>query len=110
VAELKDKTGVIELTWFQGQSWVQKLLHTGHSYLVYGRVSFFNNQPQIVHPEIEILLPEQPVAKKYLEPVYPTTEKLKAKGLGADNFPNLLRHCFRKFMSIIFLKYCLMIY
>ena len=82
VAELKDKTGVIELIWFQGLGWVQKLLQTGHSYLVYGRVSFFNNQPQIVHPEIEILLPEQPVAKKYLEPVYPTTEKLKAKGLG----------------------------
>ena len=62
VAELKDKTGVIELIWFQGLGWVQKLLQTGHSYLVYGRVSFFNNQPQIVHPEIEILLPEQPVA------------------------------------------------
>lgn len=89
VAELKDKTGVIELIWFQGLGWVQKLLQTGHSYLVYGRVSFFNNQPQIVHPEIEILLPEQPVAKKYLEPVYPTTEKLKAKGLGGRQLSKL---------------------
>lgn len=89
VAELKDKTGVIELTWFQGLSWVQKLLQTGHSYLVYGRVSFFNNKPQIVHPEIEILIPEQSVAKKYLEPVYPTTEKLKAKGLGGRQLSKL---------------------
>ena len=89
VAELKDKTGVIELIWFQGLGWVQKLLQTGHSYLVYGRVSFFNNQPQIVHPEIEILLPEQPVAKRYLEPVYPTTEKLKAKGLGGRQLSKL---------------------
>ena len=89
VAELKDKTGVIELIWFQGLGWVQKLLQTGHSYLVYGRVSFFNNQPQIVHPEIEILLPEQPVGKKYLEPVYPTTEKLKAKGLGGRQLSKL---------------------
>ncbi len=89
VAELKDKTGVIELIWFQGLGWVQKLLQTGHSYLVYGRVSFFNNQPQIVHPEIELLLPEQPVAKKYLEPVYPTTEKLKAKGLGGRQLSKL---------------------
>lgn len=89
VAELKDKTGVIELTWFQGLSWVQKLLQTGQSYLVYGRVSYFNNQPQIVHPEIELLQPEQSIAKKFLEPVYTTTEKLKAKGLGGRQIAKL---------------------
>jgi len=78
----KDRTGTIELAWFQGINWVQKLLQPGYSYLVYGRISFFNGRPQLVHPEIEKIEPEQPLEKKFLEPVYATTEKLKSKGLG----------------------------
>jgi len=31
VAQLKDKTGILELTWFQGINWVQKLLEPGKS-------------------------------------------------------------------------------
>jgi len=89
VAELKDKTGFLELTWFQGLSWVGKLLEAGQSYLVYGRVTFYNGKPQIVHPELEILSPEQQLAKNYLEPVYSTTEKLKARGLGGRQIGKL---------------------
>lgn len=82
LATFKDRTGIIELAWFQGINWVQKLLQPGYSYLVYGRLSFFNGRPQLVHPEIEKIEPEQPLEKKFLEPVYSTTEKLKSKGLG----------------------------
>jgi ATP-dependent DNA helicase RecG len=89
VAQLKDKTGTIELTWFQGLSWVQKLLETGQSYLVYGRVTFYNGQPQIIHPELEVLTAPQNLTKNFLEPVYSTTEKLKAKGLGARQLGKL---------------------
>ena len=89
VAQLKDKTGFLELTWFQGLSWVSKLLEVGRSYLVYGRVTFYNGQPQIVHPEIELLSAEQQVGKNYLEPVYATTEKLKARGLGGRQIGKL---------------------
>lgn len=89
VGELKDKTGIMELTWFQGLNWVQKILQTGHSYLVYGRVSFYNGRPQMVHPEIEPLQPGQSDTKNFLEPVYSTTEKLKAKGLGGRQLGKL---------------------
>ncbi len=89
VAQLKDKTGFIELTWFQGLSWVSKLLEAGRSYLVYGKVTFYNGQPQIVHPEIELLSAEQQVGKNFLEPVYSTTEKLKARGLGGRQIGKL---------------------
>ncbi len=82
LATFKDRTGIIELAWFQGINWVQKLLQPGYSYLVYGRLSFFNGRPQLVHPEIEKIESEQPLEKKFLEPVYSTTEKLKSKGLG----------------------------
>ena len=89
VAEVKDKTGTMELTWFQGLSWVQKSLEVGQSYLVYGRVSFYNGHPQIVHPETELLTRDQQPGKNYLEPVYSTTEKLKARGLGGRQIGKL---------------------
>jgi len=89
VAQLKDKSGSLELTWFQGLSWVQKTLEAGPSYLVYGRVSFYNGQPQIVHPEMELLSATQQPGKSFLEPVYSTTEKLKARGLGGRQIGKL---------------------
>ncbi|MEP7164914.1 MAG: ATP-dependent DNA helicase RecG [Ferruginibacter sp.] len=81
VAHLKDETGVIELVWFQGISWVQKILVTGQQYLVFGKLGFFMGKPQIAHPEIENYTPQKASGKAHLEPIYPSTEKLKAKGL-----------------------------
>jgi len=81
VAYLKDGSGEIELTWFQAINWVEKTLHPGDLYLVFGKLSFFMNKAQIVHPEIEIFTPEKSGGKKFLEPIYPSTEKLKARGL-----------------------------
>ncbi|MBC7874826.1 MAG: ATP-dependent DNA helicase RecG [Ferruginibacter sp.] len=89
VAHIKDKTGFLELVWFQGLSWVQKILETGQSYLVYGRTTFYNGQPQMVHPELEVLTAAQQTGKIFLEPVYSTTEKLKARGLGARQIGKL---------------------
>jgi ATP-dependent DNA helicase RecG len=89
VAGLKDKTGEMELTWFQGLGWVQKMLEIGKQYLIYGRVTFYNGRPQIIHPELELLKPNEPGAKNYLEPVYSTTEKLKSKGLGGRQIGKL---------------------
>ena len=81
-ARLQDETGEIELVWFQGISWIQKAIAVGHQYLVFGRLSFFIGKPQIAHPEIENFTAQKADGKYYLEPVYPSTEKLKAKGLN----------------------------
>ncbi len=88
IASLQDDTGEIELIWFQGIQWIQKILQEGNVYLVFGKSGLFNNKPQITHPEIEIFKPELTTAK-FLEPVYPTTEKLKAKGLSAKQIAKL---------------------
>ncbi|MGC8750231.1 ATP-dependent DNA helicase RecG [Hydrotalea sp.] len=83
IAELADNSGAtIELTWFQGINWIQKNIHAGNTYLVFGRLNFFNGKPQIIHPEIEVVNQLNVSPKNYLEPVYPTTEKLKARGLS----------------------------
>ena len=81
-ARLQDDTGEIELVWFQGISWIQKAIEVGHRYLVFGKLGFFMGRPQIAHPEIENFTVQKTDGKNYLEPVYSSTEKLKAKGLN----------------------------
>ena len=89
IAQVKDKSGILELTWFQGISWIQKILQQGQTYLIYGRVSFFQGKPQIIHPEMEVLTSEKRDGKNHLEPVYPTTEKLKSRSLGGRQIGKL---------------------
>jgi len=88
VAFVQDGSATLELTWFQGIHWIQKYLQEGTKYLIYGKISFFNGKPQIVHPEIEpfSLATDK---KNYLEPVYSTTEKLKVKGLNGRQIGKL---------------------
>ena len=88
IAHLKDSSGTIELTWFQGITWVQKNLNVGSQYLVFGKTGYFNSKPQIVHPEIELYVPAV-AGKSYLEPVYPATEKLKVRGLNGRQIGKL---------------------
>lgn len=89
VAQLRDKTGSLELCWFQGIHWVEKNIHEGRQYLVFGKTGFFNGKPQITHPETELWSPAITDGKNFLEPVYPTTEKLKAKALNGKQIGKL---------------------
>ena len=90
IAHLKDDTGSLELTWFKGLSWVEKLLEDQEKYIVFGKVSLFMGKPQIVHPELEKITPDTLKNKNTLEPVYSTTEKLKARGLGGRQIGKLV--------------------
>ena len=82
VAYLQDDTGEIELTWFQGINWVEKMLEPGKVYLAFGKPGFFMGKVQMPHPEIEVFTPEKVGGKKYLEPIYSSNEKLKTRGLS----------------------------
>lgn len=94
VAEINDGTGTLELVWFQGINWIQKSLTTGSNYLVFGRISYFNGQFQISHPETELLTAEKKEGRNFLEPVYPSTEKLKARNLGGRQIAKLTHALF----------------
>jgi ATP-dependent DNA helicase RecG len=90
VAQLKDGTGVLELVWFQGINWIQKNIQIGQAYLVYGKTGYFNGMLQLTHPEMEVYTPAKAGGKAFLEPIYPSTEKLKAKSLGGRQLGKLL--------------------
>lgn len=94
VAHLRDGSGMIELTWFQGINWVQKILSVGVDYVAYGRLGFFLGKPQLSHPEIETLKESNESGKSFLEPIYSVTEKLKARGLNGRALGKLLYQLF----------------
>ena len=96
VAHLQDNTGIIELVWFQGINWAEKILTIGHQYLVFGKIGFFMNKPQIAHPELENYTPENASGKSYLEPIYPSTEKLKARGLNGKAIGKITKELIQK--------------
>ncbi len=85
VAELRDKSGSLELVWFKGVKWIKDVLREGQTYFAYGKISMFNGKASMAHPELEPFsgLEGKKVA---LEPVYPSTElshkyALHSKGL-----------------------------
>ncbi|MBW8685418.1 ATP-dependent DNA helicase RecG [Chitinophaga rhizophila] len=91
VATLRDDTGEISLVWFQGWQWMEKSLQTNVYYLVFGKISVFNGYLQMSHPEMDLVTEETAQGKQFLEPVYYTTEKLKARGLTAKAIGKLTK-------------------
>ena len=89
VGYIRDDTGELELTWFQGINWVEKSLQPGQQYLVFGKLSFFNGKLQMNHPELELYTPEKADGKSFLDPIYSSTEKLKSRGLNGRAFAKL---------------------
>ena len=53
VALLRDETGVIELVWFRGLSWIRDSLKEGKESIVFGRPTRYGRRINMVHPEME---------------------------------------------------------
>ncbi len=92
IANFTDATGSIELIWFKGVRWIAKTLTQGKEYILFGKPSAFKNRFNIAHPELES-------ADEYgkisftgkMQPVYPTTEKLKQKNIDSKNIAVLIQ-------------------
>jgi len=82
VSYLSDDSGEVELVWFKGINWVTKKLKSGIKYVVFGKPARFGKKINIAHPEIEPLTKANSTIS-YLQPVYPTTEKLRSKYLDS---------------------------
>ena len=96
VAKLRDDSGVIDLVWFKGVQWLEKNLLVGAEYVIYGRVQEFNNGLNISHPEMEQVNEENIKKQVTFAPVYPSTEKLNAKGLDQKFRRKLIQELLEK--------------
>lgn len=92
IVQAFDDTGTIELAWFQGIRWVEKMLIPGKAYIIFGKPGLFNGKAQMAHPEIELYSPGALKQKGNLklQPVYNSTEKLKAFSLDSKGLQKLI--------------------
>lgn len=90
VARLRDDTGVIELVWFQGVRWVEKMLQPNAVFIVFGKPNEFNGKISIPHPELELYNPNlKKQGNPTLQPVYNSTEKLKQFSLDTKGIQKI---------------------
>jgi ATP-dependent DNA helicase RecG len=90
VVYFQDETGEIELTWFQGIRWVLKKIKKGREYLAFGKPAIFGSKLYIAHPEMEEFSDDSDQLL-HLQPVYPSTEKLKTHFLDSRGISRLQR-------------------
>lgn len=90
VAQFTDGTGIIELTWFQGLTFLEKTLRLQGEYIVYGKPTAFGNKWQISHPEMDALTPENERGG-YFQPVYSLTEKLRRRYIDSKQISRWMK-------------------
>jgi ATP-dependent DNA helicase RecG len=109
-----DDTASIQLIWFQGWKWIKSGLIPGKKYRIFGRPRLNGNYWSIAHPE---MAPTDESSTVGFQPIYPSTEKLSAKGLhtrgiekvihglleriSLSNIPDRLPESLRKEMQLI---------
>ncbi|MDO7885807.1 ATP-dependent DNA helicase RecG [Hymenobacter cheonanensis] len=76
VAKVGDASGELEVVWFKGVNYLEKVVKNHQEYIVFGKPTMFNGRPQMAHPELEEVT-EQKAGQSFLQPVYNTSEKLK---------------------------------
>ncbi|MFN8325572.1 MAG: ATP-dependent DNA helicase RecG [Flavobacteriaceae bacterium] len=82
VATFVDETGEMELVWFQGHKWIRESLKINAPYVIFGKVTSFNGQYNMAHPEMELLSEHEQSLRSALQPVYPSTETLTNRGIS----------------------------
>jgi ATP-dependent DNA helicase RecG len=89
VAHVADETGEMEMTWFKGIQWVQKKLPTGAVFIFFGKPAQFGRKWSIAHPEMEPLS-QASEKRNNFQPVYSTTEKLRARFLDSRGISKIM--------------------
>ncbi len=86
IVQFEDQTGIMECVWFQGLKWAEKTLVIGLEYVIFGKPNYFGSKVNIIHPELELLSNHDASIATALQPVYNSTEKLKAFFLDSKGF------------------------
>lgn len=87
-AKFEDDTGMIDLVWFKGASWIKKTLELNKEIQVYGKPKMFANKWNIPHPEISSVN-KQEVG---FQPVYSSTERLSSMNLNTKGIEKIVRN------------------
>ncbi|MCX6178419.1 MAG: ATP-dependent DNA helicase RecG [Chlorobiales bacterium] len=103
---LADTTGVLELTWFKGVRYFSRTVVQGEALAVHGKVSYFNHQAQMQHPDFDrlSLTPHESgegISSDFelyntgkIIPLYPSSEAMKQASLTSRQIRNLVVRAF----------------
>lgn len=96
VAKFIDNTGEMELVWFRGQKWIRENIKLNTPYVIFGRTNWFSGRFSMPHPDMELLTEHEKGIRVSLQPIYPSTEKLSAKGITNRVLSKLIQQLFIK--------------
>ena len=94
VASFVDETGQMELTWFQGHKWIRDTLKLNTPYVIFGKVTNFNGQYNMAHPEMELQQEHEQSLRSAMQPVYPSTETLTNRGISNRVINKMMQQLF----------------
>lgn len=94
VATFADETGEMELVWFQGQKWIRESLKVNIPMVVFGKVTAFNGQFNMAHPEMEWLSEHEQSLRSAMQPVYPSTETLANRNISNRVINKMMQQLF----------------
>jgi ATP-dependent DNA helicase RecG len=84
-AQFQDESGMINLVWFKGASWIKKSIKINEEIIVYGRPKQFGGKWNIPHPEMSSVK----ITGDKFQPVYSSTELLSINGMDTKGIEKL---------------------
>ncbi len=94
VASFQDDSGKMELVWFKGHKWIKENLKLNTQYVVFGKTNWFNGVFSMPHPEMELLTEYEKSLRPVMQPVYPSTETLIARGISNRVINSIMQQLF----------------
>ena len=96
VGILQDETGTLELVWFRGYKYLSEQLKVNEVYVAFGRISRYQSQWNMAHPELELKSRFEGQQRSALQAVYPSTEMLGKKGVTQRLFRAIQQQAFEQ--------------
>ncbi len=97
VATFVDDTGSLDLVWFRGVKWIKDAIKTETPYVIFGKTNYYNGAFNMPHPELELVENYKKNLRKAMQPIYPSTEKLSARGVTNRAISKMIQNLFEEF-------------
>ncbi|MDO3694318.1 ATP-dependent DNA helicase RecG [Wenyingzhuangia sp. chi5] len=96
VATFKDETGSMELIWFRVTKWLKSGIKINEPYVIFGKLNFFNGNFSMPHPDMELEVNYKKNFIVGLQAIYPSTEKMSAKGFNNKVMSKAIQHLIKE--------------
>lgn len=100
IGYFSDGSSEMEMIWFQRIDWVMQKIKPNIEYVAFGKPTRYGSKINIAHPEIEPIT-ESNLKGNSFQPVYPITEKLRARYIDSKQIAKLELELFRQAESHI---------